>query len=177
MLLIVILLKIKQRSIQPANHAGEQLLLASDYKLLGDWALERGKNQLAERCYRQFAMLEPYNTDIHYEFGKLLFQSGRYQEAIREFTLYLKNEIILPDVYFYLGYAYLMIQNLSKAEEYYQRAFEMTPNNPDILLGLGVIMQKRDQYQEAKQHYENALLLDPNLEEARQNLRDIQPYL
>ena len=120
---------------------------------------------------------DSYNTDIHYAIGKFLFQSGRYQEAIREFTLYLKNELILPEVYFYLGYAYLMIQNLSKAEEYYQKALEITPNNADILLGLGVIMQKRRQYREAKQHYENALLLEPNLEEARQNLRDIQPYL
>lgn len=151
--------------------------MASDYKLLGNFALERGKIQLAERCYRQVTLLEPSNTDIRYEIGKFLFRSGRYQEAIQEFTLYLKSEIILPEVYFYLGYAYLMLKDLSKAEEYYRKALDMTPNNPDILLGLGVIMQTRSQYQDAKEYYENALVLDPNLEEARQNLREIQSYL
>jgi Flp pilus assembly protein TadD len=68
-------------------------------------------------------------------------------------------------------------ENLTKAEEYYRKALEFKPEDPYVHFGLGVIDQSHGQYEQAKQHYEKALELDPNFEEARQNLSQIQPYL
>ena len=153
------------------------LLRAADYKLLGDFAAEHGKLSLAERCYRKATELEPYNYTYHYELGVFLFQSERYQESLKEFSIYLKNEIIVPDVYHYLAYAYLVANNFAKAEEFYHKSLEMLPNSADSYLGLGVIAQARGQYAQANEAYQRAIEIDPNCQEARDNLSQIKPYL
>ena len=178
--IIVILLFLlfrKKQSSTSVRRITSTPLMSTEYKTLGDLAAENGKIQLAERCYRKITELEPYNTSIRYKIGEFLFQAGRYKEAITEFSIYLKSEIIVPEVYFYLAYAYLATENLTKAEDFYHKASESTPDNPDVYLGLGVIMQSRSQHKEARFYYEKALEIDSNLQEARQNLSQIQSYL
>ena len=70
-----------------------------------------------------------------------------------------------------------MTKDLTRAEEFYKKFVELTPDNPDGYVGLGVIAQSRSQYQQAHELYEQALSCDPNCQEARQNIRQIQPYL
>ena len=150
---------------------------ATEYKMLGDFAVKQDKLQLAERCYRKVAALEPYNLKIRYELGGLLFQSQRYKEAIREFTIYLRDEIIDSDVYAYLGYSNIVLGNWTRAEKYYQKFLELAPNDPDGYFGLGAIAQSRKQYQQAYEYYTKALEIQPDFPEARRNFDQIQAYL
>ena len=174
--LFALLLRAKRQAAAEKRPQNE-ILTSAEYKMLGDLAAGQGKLPLAERCYRKLVELEPYNWAIRYDLGYFLFQSQRYKEAIKEFHAYLRHEIIVPDVYAYLGYAYLMTKDLTRAEEFYRKFVELTPDNPDGYVGLGVIAQSRSQYQQAHELYKRALSCDPNCQEARQNIRQIQPYL
>lgn len=159
------------------THHENQIIMSPDYKILGDLAAREGKLQLAEQCYRKIAELEPYNRNIHYGIGEFLFRTERYTEAIKEFHIALGSEIIIPEIYAYLGYAYLANDQPGKAEEYYRKALELTPDNPHVHLGLGAIAHAHRKNEEAKQHYQKALELDPACEEARKYLRHLESNL
>ena len=154
-----------------------EVITPAEYKMLGDFASEHGKLPLAERCYRRVVELEPYNWAIHYDLGLFLFHAARYKEAIKEFHLYFRHDIIMPEVYDYLGYAYLMTKDFAKSEEYYRKVAELTPKKPDGYVGLGAVAQSKNQYQQAYGYYQKALECDPKCQEARQNIQQIQPYL
>ena len=142
--------------------------------MLGAFATEKGKLQLARKCYRKVAELESYNKKPPYEIGLSYFQTERYQEAITELNKSLKDDIIKPEAYFYLAYSHLHLGNLDQAEEYFQKVLQFRPEDPYTYVGLGVIAQSRRQYDQAKHYYEKALELNPNCQEARENLRQIQ---
>ncbi len=176
-LALLILLIRARRRLKTEQRTETEVITPAEYKMLGDFATEQGKLPLAERCYRKVVELEPYNWAVHYDIGLFLFQTARYKEAIKEFHLYFRHDIIMPEVYAYLGYAYLMSKDLTRAEEYYRKVVDLTPHNPDGYVGLGVIAQAKSQYQQAYEHYEHALEQDSNCKEARQNIQQIQPYL
>ncbi|PIE34070.1 hypothetical protein CSA56_09145 [candidate division KSB3 bacterium] len=175
-ILAMLLFLLKKR--QTATHRLENdSITSADYKLLGDLAAKERQLELAERCYRKTIALEPHNRSMGYELGIFLFRAERYQEAIPEFLAYLKGDIIEPEVYDYLGYAYFSTGNLSRAEEYYRKFLDLAPADPDGYFGLGLIAQHRERYQDAKDYYETALKLDPDFQEVCQNLSQIQTYL
>jgi Flp pilus assembly protein TadD len=176
LLLLIQLLLLKKR-LRKIEQPVVDSLRAADYKVLGDLAAEQGKSHLAERCYRKMIDMEPYNRNIRYELGLFLFQAERYREAIKEFSVYLGAEIVDSEVYGYLAHAYLVTENLGKAEEFYKKSLEVKPEDPYAYFGLGVIAQSRNHYAQAEEYYRNTLELDPSFEDARENLTQIQPYL
>jgi tetratricopeptide (TPR) repeat protein len=108
-------------------------IMPTEYKMLGDLAIEHGKFQLAERCYHRVAELDPYNRHIHYEIGELLFQTGRYAEAIEEFKIALNSSVIMPEIYAHLACAYQAVGQPDKAEIYYQKTLQTAPHIADKL--------------------------------------------
>lgn len=178
LLLVMIMLfmyaRLKKRLKKPTS--ANDLLMSSEYQTLGDMAAERGKLALAEKCYRKVAEFEPDNLDVRYQIGVFLIQMQRYKDAIAEFQKYLRGEIIRSEAYVYLAYAYLQIRNLDKSQEYYEKARALDQSDPNVYVGLGVIAQTREQYAQAKRHYEHALTLDPRCQEARKNLEQIDTF-
>ncbi len=165
------------RRLAAVNTTENDLITAADYKTLAGLAIERGKPQLAERCYRKIIALDPQNTHIHYELGILLFNAKHYSDAISEFLLYRKNDVVVSEVYIYLAYAYFMIKDLTTAEGYARKSVEIAPTSPYAYFVSGLVAQSQEAYQQAQEYYEKALALDADFQEARENLEQIQPYL
>jgi tetratricopeptide (TPR) repeat protein len=88
----------------------------------------------------------------------------------------LQHDALKPRAYFYLAYSHLNLGDYEKAEEFFTEALRFTTDDPYIYVGLGVIAQSRQQYPQAKQLYRKALELDPDCQEAKENLRQIQDY-
>jgi len=150
--------------------------MSAEYITLGEFAADRGKFQLAEKCYRKAVALEPDNKNVDYEMGVFFFRTKRYKEAVTEFNKYLKGAIISPEGYFYLAYSYFHLGNLDKAEEYFKRVLQINPEDPDTYVGLGVIAQSRHDPAQAKAYYEKALEIDPNCQEAVERLKQFRRF-
>lgn len=161
---------------QVAQTDGEaEMMMAAEYKLLGDLATEKGKLPLARKCYRKASQLEKLPHDP-YKSGLSYFQSEQYAEAIAELRKCLSDDVLKPRAYFYLAYSYLNLGNDDEAEEHFKEALQLNPKDPYVYVGLGVIAQTRKQYGQAKQYYKKALGLDPNCQEANENLDQIKDY-
>ena len=79
--------------------------------------------------------LNPYNGRNYLPLGIVYNNLGRYDEAIMAFRKAEKNWIT-QELYNDLGYAYLKLGDLEKAEEAYQKNIYMFPNIADAYLNL-----------------------------------------
>ncbi|NPA12582.1 MAG: tetratricopeptide repeat protein [Aquificae bacterium] len=72
--------------------------------------------------------------------------------------------------YYKIGLSYLNSGDNSQAIYYLRKAYQIDPNNPDILIALGIAYTNVKEYQKAKQLLQKAIQIDPNKGEAYTNL-------
>lgn len=131
-----------------------------------------GKLPEAEIIYRQIIAEDPENASALNLFGLLLFQHGRYEEALTNIE---KAVEIKPIPYFYinLGNIYLAKNETDKAIENYNNANELEPNNYEPFFGLGMCYKNKTEYDKAIEYYEKAISLNPACYSAFINLGNI----
>jgi tetratricopeptide (TPR) repeat protein len=102
------------------------------------------------------------------EEGIALTAKGQYQEAAALFTQALRlspgDEVIgrnLARVRAVLGHRFLQAGSLSQAQEQYQAALELNPNEAAALLGLGDIQHRNRQPRLAAEFYRRAVEAEP----------------
>tara|TARA_Y100000816_G_C26063572_1_gene558735 strand:- start:239 stop:739 length:501 start_codon:yes stop_codon:yes gene_type:complete len=78
------------------------------------------------------------NKGLKYEAkGKTKKANKMYSEAINFLLLANKNQDIDPNLFFYLGFTYNKLNNISNAEIYYQLGLALDPNHKEINKHLG----------------------------------------
>ena len=96
--------------------------------------------------------LNPYNGRNYLPLGIVYNNLGRYDEAIMAFRKAEKNWIT-QELYNGLGYAYLKLGDLEKAEEAYEKNIYMFPNIADAYLNLAdvyVLQAEKDLEEEGQ---------------------------
>ncbi len=112
------------------------------------------------------------NSDIRN--GNKYFQQGNFDKAREQYNSALEKDNKNDVASFNLGNTFYRKDKLDDAGKYYDQVIANTTNN-DIkqkaFYNKGVAFQKADKLPECILAYKNALLLNPNDEEARQNLQ------
>ena len=75
-----------------------------------------------------FSDYPPYGKtpiDEHFIFGQLLFDNGRYQEAIREYRAFLEDDPNNAYGFYFLGQVYQTVKDYAKAKENYLKALDL----------------------------------------------------
>jgi protein O-GlcNAc transferase len=102
-----------------------------------------GAHQKTAAELREVLRLQPSNTDASYRLAWLLLSQGEMDECISAIDEFRKSQAPSSPLLALLGDAYLKKADLVKAEESYLLALNVTDSNPDGLLGLANIYQKR----------------------------------
>ena len=71
------------------------------------------------------------NTVI-FDQGKELYKNGKYQEAINSWMKILENGEASAELYFNLGNAQYKLNQIGPSVYYYEKALQLSPNDPDI---------------------------------------------
>ncbi|MDK2123165.1 tetratricopeptide repeat protein [Parachitinimonas caeni] len=100
--------------------------------------------------------------------GKLIEVAPASADHEIRFVRSESSPTIPPNVTF--GYEAFQRGELSRAAEFYRRAFEADPHNRDAMLGLAAIAAKRGRLEEARQWYHRLLAEYPTDEAARSAL-------
>ena len=164
-----------KKKLDEHEDAAIEAIAAPEYQQLGDLATEHEHLRLARKCYRKSAQIES-TAENPYKIGLAHFQSEEYEEAIIELRKCLQDNALKPRAYFYLAYAHLNLGSMEKAEDFFKEALKFKRDDPYIYVGMGVIAQSRQQYEQAKQHYRKALELDQSCQEAKENLKQLEGY-
>ncbi len=166
----------------------ENNLFADDS--VGKSLLRAGRPQDALPHLQNAARIAPRDPTRHINLASGLAQSGRYQDAVREY----KTAIPLtsdPEVktrcYETIAVLYGMLGDYSNVHETYREALQLDPgqgsqmverlsqsaaaeNSGQDYLQLGLLLEETGEFSEARSAFTQALKLDPTLDEAKRLL-------
>lgn len=69
-----------------------------------------------------------------------------------------------------MGVSYMNEGNIQMAFVQFQKAYQLNPNNKEVLNSLGLVYFQLDEFEKAKEFYLKAVYVDPNFSEAYNNL-------
>jgi tetratricopeptide (TPR) repeat protein len=100
---------------------------------------------------------------------ELLEKHKRWEDAIEVYNLGLSK---CQEAGLYQGLSYCLgkKRNLEEAEFYALKAAELAPEDASCANDLGFVLMQRGKYEQAQDHFERALKIDPAYQLARNNL-------
>jgi protein O-GlcNAc transferase len=108
----------------------------------------------------------PKHAVFHHNYGTVLKEQGRWQEAI----LYYENAVELEphyvEAHYNMGEAYLNLGNLTKAVFCFKQSLNLKPDLTEAWNQMGNALQDMGEIEEAIESYRKALNLQPFLQEA-----------
>ncbi|HTM61760.1 MAG TPA: type IV pilus biogenesis/stability protein PilW [Burkholderiales bacterium] len=122
------------------------------YGLLGLVYMELKDKVQAESNFERGLRLSPNDADINHNYGWFLCQNGREKDSIKYFLQALRNPLYSSPgrTYSAAGLCSLRANNPKDAEEFFQRALRLDPDDPTSLLQLGQIRFRQGNIEEAR---------------------------
>jgi len=125
---------------------------APAYGLYGLVYQELRENAFAADSFERGLRLAPNDPDINHYYGRFLCQNGREEEGIKHFMQAVKNPLYQAPwrSYSAAGLCSLRQNNVKDAEDFFQRALKLDPDEPASLLKLGEIRYRQGKAEEAR---------------------------
>ncbi len=136
---------------------------------LGNLFRAQGNVYKAEASYRRALKIDPRFAEAAANLGMVLIRKGGFQEAgevLEEGGRAGPN----PGIYKGLGLLFEALREREKAVEYFRKALDLGPSDPEILNNLGASLHGLGRIDEALDVLHQALRQDPNCVEVYQNL-------
>lgn len=120
-----------------------------------------------DEAYSHFqaaAEINPSDPMSHSNLGAYLQEHGKLPEAMQQYdrTLSLTSDAgLLAATHANLGTAYRKLGEDEKASDHYDQALRLNPNLSSAYLGLGQLLEKQNQLDDAIQNYSKAVELRP----------------
>jgi pentatricopeptide repeat protein len=113
------------------------------------------------------------NYEYSLKIGHVFLKNGRYEKAEQVFMKMLESKPVPASAYKNLSVALRKQGKFDKAEHFCDVGLKDHPNEPSLLLSLGLLQLDRGRKPEAAKSLRRALLFDPGLEEAKEALQGI----
>jgi type IV pilus assembly protein PilF len=114
--------------------------------------MELREQQLAEQSFDRALRLAPNDADINHNYGLFLCQTKREPDSIKYFLQAIRNPLYAAPwrSYSAAGVCTLRANNVKDAEQFFERALRMEPDEPASLLNLGQIRYRQGKIEEAR---------------------------
>jgi hypothetical protein len=113
----------------------------------------------------------------HLNQGVSLYESGKYEEAVAEYTKAIELDPKLAAAYYNRGLAYFKMKQYDSALADFNKTLELNPKSSTAWVGRGISLEGLGKYKEALEAYNKALELDPNDQTAKKNKDRLLAYL
>jgi type IV pilus assembly protein PilF len=125
---------------------------APAHGLLGLVYLDLREEKLAAQSFERALGLAPNDAEINHNYGVFLCQTKREPESVKYFMQAIKNPLYGAPwrSYSAAGVCSLRTNNVKDAEQYFERALRLSPDEPLSLLNLGQIRYKQSKMDEAR---------------------------
>ena len=107
-----------------------------------------------------------------YEEGKGYFRREKIEEAAYHFASAIYFDSSRPEYYYYYGFALEKLGKLKESMQALNRAFDMAPNNADVLAEIGHVYLRLSCPLRAKGNFERAIRLEPSTQKGAGGYRD-----
>lgn len=124
-----------------------------------------------EALYTHMLRLAPDSAWLHYNFGLVLADQDRLEEAVLHFEQAAALQPDMEDLDNNLGNALAQEGRFEAAADHLQHAIRLKPSDAKCHNNLGNVLAAAGQTEQAIAQYGRALEIDPGFAAARQNLR------
>ncbi len=131
---------------------------------LGGALLLLGRPDEAYAHFQAASEINPNDPMSRSNLGAYLQEHGKLLEAMEQYdrTIHLTSDAgLLAATYANLGAAHRKLGEDQKARDSYDRALQLNPNQSNAYLGLGELLEKQNQLDEAIRNYSKAVDLRP----------------
>ena len=127
---------------------------ASTYSMFGLVYMELRETKLAQQNFEHGLELSPNDPDINHNYGWFLCQTGHETESIRYFLRAIANPLYPTPwrSYTAAGVCSMRKDKLKDAEQFFERALRLQPNEPMALLQMGEIRYREGNMSEARSY-------------------------
>ena len=125
---------------------------AQAHSVFGLVYMELRENSLAQQSFERALRIAPNDSDINHNYAWFLCQTQRENESVRYFLQAIRNPLY-PSAwksYSAAGQCALKKNNVKDAEEFFQRALKLEPDEPMSLLQLGEIRFRQGALEESR---------------------------
>ena len=132
--------------------AGADSTYAPAYSLFGLVYMELRERDLAAKNFERALSLAPNDGEINHNYGLFLCQTERAPDSIKYFMQAVKNPLYATPSRSYsaAGLCTLRANNTKEAEQFFERALRLEPDEPSSLLHLGQIRYKQGRMDDAR---------------------------
>ncbi len=141
--------------------------------LQAEIAFRTHRDEDADFLYNQVLKEEPGFVEAHYGLSLLKHSKGDYDGAFQHVLFALGSAPAEPRYLAQLGLCHICLGNHSQAEEVLRRSLNQAPHDKASWNNLGLALLIKGQVAEARSCFSNALRLDPNFGQARENLSQL----
>lgn len=161
----------KQSLIQAISLAKDELFVSLK---LARVYMESGEHRKAETLYRRLLEMDPENSNIYENLGKILTNKKRYKEAIQAYARAVELDEKDDKKLLALGNLYQLLMRYSLAGECYKRAAELKPREVEYLFLLANACKSDEDFDNALFSYEKILTIEPYNEKAKNSTHDVR---
>ena len=114
--------------------------------------MELRENALAERSFQNGLRLSPQDPDLNHNYAWFLCQTGREADSIKFFLTALRNPLYATPwrSHSAAGTCAMRHGQVKEAEEFFERALKLDPDDLPSLLQLGQIRYRQNRFEEAR---------------------------
>jgi type IV pilus assembly protein PilF len=125
---------------------------APAHNMFGLVYMELRERELAQQSFERALRLAPNDPDINHNFGLYLCQTSREPDSIKYFLQAIRNPLYPTPwrSYSAAGSCALRQNNVKDADEFFQRALKLDPDETGALLPLGQIRYQQGSLEEAR---------------------------
>lgn len=136
------------------------------YKKIGDISIQNDAPEIAIDSYKRALDANPYNRDLLVRIATIIqtYFEDNIDDAIDCYTRILSIEGKNDRVYYELGHLYLKKQDMLNSVNAFKLAVEIENSNPFYHNSLAYALVQAEQYDEAIEHYQIAINLNPDNE-------------
>lgn len=119
--------------------------------------LELNQVDAAQEKFHRVLELVPHHAQALHHIGEILLYRGKTDEAVEAFLAALHNNPGQNGVNYRLGECYLLQGDTDNARRHLLAEMKFLPDNPDVLMDLGCLLEQVDQTTEALTCFERAI--------------------
>lgn len=136
------------------------------YQKLGNLALLGKDVDTTLNCYRKVLEANPKNREILVKIATILqtYFPENTEEAIDCYERLLEFDIDTAQIYYELGHLYMSKEDKLNSISAFKLAVDRDPENPFFNNSLGYAYAKAELYDDAIEHYQKAISLNPDAE-------------
>lgn len=125
---------------------------APAYGLYGMVYMDLRENALAQDSFERALRLSPNDPDINHNYGWFLCQTKREPDSIKYFLQAIRNPLYATPwrSYSAAGQCSMRANNLKDAEEFFQRALKLDPDDPSSMLQMAQIRYRQGRMEDSR---------------------------